>query len=171
MGRCLTLAAVLVTVFFAAAGCGGDGAPPEPSIEFDACQPLTLESDPTITDSQRSGIVAGLQLWNAAAGTRLTLGAAAASSTADGAVPSLPIHFQAAAPPFHGLYEGGQVFVNDDLSGAPQAVVIAHEVGHAFGLVHVPTSTRLSLMNPANLMVSPTAEDIATLAARWGSCP
>jgi len=172
MGRCLTLAAVVFTVFFAAAGCGGDaGGPPEPSIEFDACQPLTLEPDPTITDAQRAGIVAGLQLWNAVAGTRLILGAATGSPTTDSSVPSIPIHFQAAAPPFHGLYEGGQVFVNDDLSGAPQAVVIAHEVGHAFGLVHVPTSTRISLMNPANLMVSPTAEDIATLAARWGRCP
>jgi hypothetical protein len=169
----LTLAAVLVTALAAAAaGCGGDaGSPPEPSMEFDACQPLTLEPDPTITDAQRSGIVAGLQLWNAAAGTRLVLGPATPSATTDSAVPSIPIHFQAAAPPFHGLYEAGQVFVNDDLSGAPQAVVIAHEVGHAFGLVHVPTSMRMSLMNPANLSVSPTAEDIATLAARWGRCP
>ena len=117
-------------------------------IEFDACQPLTLQPDPTITDAQRLGIMAGLQLWNAAAGTRLALGGAAGSPTTDAAGPSVPIHFQAAAPPFHGLYEGGQVFVNDDLSGAPQAVVIAHELGHAFGLVHVPTSARTSLMNP-----------------------
>ncbi len=171
MGRCLTLASVFVTAL-AAVGCSGDAASSaEPSIEFDACQPLTLAPDPSITDAQRSGIVAGLQLWNAAAGTRLALGPAAGSADTDGAVSSIPIHFQAAAPPFHGLYESGQVFVNDDLSGAPQAVVIAHEVGHAFGLVHVPASTRMSLMNPANLVVSPTAEDIATLAARWGRCP
>ena len=48
--------------------------------------------------------------------------------------------------------------------------VIAHELGHAFGLFHVPASERISLMNPGNLTTPPTTADQAALAALWGSC-
>ena len=86
--------------------------------------------------------------------------------------PGLPIHFQNAAPPFHGFYDApsGQVFINTDLSGAPLTITIAHEIGHAFGLVHIPADQRSSVMNPNNLVVEPTAEDVDTLANRWGGC-
>ena len=50
------------------------------------------------------------------------------------------------------------------------AITIAHEIGHSFGLVHIPTDVRPSLMNPANLTVLPTAADVATLAGLWGRC-
>ena len=62
------------------------------------------------------------------------------------------------------------MFINTDLAGAPLAVTIAHEIGHAFGLVHVPADQRTSVMNPNNLVVEPTAEDVDTLATRWGGC-
>ncbi len=60
------------------------------------------------------------------------------------------------------------MFINTDLAGAPLAVTIAHEIGHAFGLVHVPAGQRTSVMNPNNLVIEPTAEDVDTLAMRWG---
>jgi len=47
---------------------------------------------------------------------------------------------------------------------------VAHELGHAFGLVHVPQSERTSLMNPGNISTPPTVEDQAALAALWGTC-
>jgi len=113
--------------------------------------------------AQAAGVAAAMPLWNDRAGTHLMM-------AADRAGPGLPIHFQAAGAPFHGLYDApsGQVFINTDLAGAPLAVTIAHEIGHAFGLVHIPADQRSSVMNPNNLVVEPTAEDVDTLATRWG---
>ncbi len=155
----------LALVCVAAAGCGaGSQAPAGEVVAFDACAALPLVLDPGVSDAQSAGITAAIALWNDRAGTHLTL-------TGDQGTPGLPIHFQTAAPPFHGLYEpSGQVFINTDLSGAPLVVTIAHEIGHAFGLVHVPAGQRASVMNPNNLVVEPTAEDIDTLALRWGVC-
>jgi predicted Zn-dependent protease len=48
--------------------------------------------------------------------------------------------------------------------------VIAHELGHAFGLVHVSPDTRPSVMNPGNTTVAPNDGDRAALEALWGTC-
>jgi len=152
-------------------GCGqGSGAPNGPFVTFNACAPLVLVPDPGATDAQLSGIAAALGLWNSAAATRLD-----ANSTPPDGVSTVPIHFQPAAAPMHGLYDPQAVaiFINDDLSGLASelAVTIAHEVGHTFGLMHIPDGTRSSVMNPGNLSVTPNAADVAALAAIWGSCP
>jgi hypothetical protein len=152
-------------------GCGaGSDAPAGPIVTFDACAPLMLVPDATATDAELGGIAAALALWNGTAGTRLETG-----STPPAGISTVPIHFQAAAAPLNGLYDPQAVaiFINDDLSDLPaaMAVTIAHEVGHAFGLVHIPDSTRPSVMNPGNLSVTPNAADVATLAGIWGSCP
>ena len=149
------------------AGCGAAGGPDEsgPPVTFDACAPLQVVADPTVSQAEAAGIAAGIAFWNDRAGTRLTL-------AGDPSTSGLPLHFQAAAPPFHGLYDApnGQVFINTDLSGEALAVTIAHEIGHAFGLVHIPPDQRTSVMNPNNLIVEPTPEDVDTLATRWGVC-
>lgn len=149
-----------------AVGCGGGGdAGSADWVMFDACAPLSIIPDPTVTDAQSGGILAGMALWNDRAGTHLTL-------APGGGSPAVPLHFQSAAPNFHGLYDAprGEVFINTDLSGAPLAVTVAHEIGHAFGLAHVPPDQRTSVMNPNNLVVEPTPEDVDTLASRWGVC-
>ena len=64
----------------------------------------------------------------------------------------------------------GQVFINTDLSGEALAITITHEIGHAYGLRHVSADQRTSVMNPNNLVVEPTSEDVDTLAMRWGVC-
>ena len=148
-----------------AIGCGDAGIADGEAIAFDACAPLTLVPDASLTDAQAAGIDAAIALWNQRAGTRL-----ARSGSQE--ISGLPIHFQAAAPPFHGLYDAprGQVFINTDLAGEALTITIAHEVGHAFGLSHVSAGQRTSVMNPNNLVVEPTPEDIDTLAMRWGVC-
>jgi len=161
----LPFALVSLPTLLAAPGCGDGTSPAGEAIEFDACAPVALVLDAALPQAQAAGVAAAIGLWNDRAGTRLTL-------TGDQGGPALPIHFQSAAPPFHGFYDApnGQVFINNDLSGAPLAVTIAHEIGHAFGLVHVPNGKRSSVMNPNNLVIEPTAEDIDTLALRWGAC-
>ena len=148
-----------------AVGCGDGGLESGDPVLFDACAPVPLVADTELTDAQAAGIRAAIALWNERAGTRLTL-------AVDRGEPGLPIHFQAAAPNFHGLYDAptGQVFINTDLTGEALAITIAHEVGHAFGLSHVPAGQYTSVMNPNNLVVEPTLEDVDTLAMRWGSC-
>lgn len=175
MARSSSLASLSFLVFALAAAGGAAGcgqAPPAggPAVTFDPCTPLALIPDATASPAQRAGVGASATLWNASAGSELAMTAA---STADGGAPLvLPIHFQVAAAPFHGLYDApnGQVFINDDLSGEELAITIAHEVGHAFGLVHVSPDVRPSLMNPGNLTVVPTPQDVATLADLWGRC-
>jgi len=151
-------------------GCGDPSNAPA-AVEFDACQPLLIASDAEITDDQLAGIQGALDLWNAAAATSLKL---AKRDDAGGrnATASLPLHFQAAAAAFHGLYDdrGVQIFINDDLGDHPRMVAIAHEIGHALGLVHVAPAERASVMNAGNITIVPTAGDAAALVQRWGAC-
>ena len=197
MARSLSLIA-LVAAASSLLGCGESAAPSGPYIAFDACQPLILVPDPSATAAEVAGLAAGLALWNASAGTTLSVAAPGdpsapasatpsasasteASASADASAPAsaeasapatLPIHFQQAADLFHGLYDApnAQIYINTDLADHELAVVITHEVGHAFGLVHIPVSVGPSVMNPANLMIEPQPRDIDTLEAKWGRC-
>ena len=161
------LGAILVAAV-SAIGCAQSPASSGAAVTFDPCTPVTLVADATATAAQVAGVTAGAALWNASAASDLLPGSAAGA----GGGPTLPIHFQIAGAPFHGLYDApsGQIYINDDLAGEQLAITIAHEVGHSFGLVHVSSSERASLMNPANLTVLPTAADVATLAGLWGRC-
>jgi hypothetical protein len=163
-GRSARLPLACLPILLAGA-CGGGGAQTGDDVAFDACAPVALVLDADITDAQAAGVAAAIALWNERATTRLTL-------AGDQGASGLPVHFQTAAPNFHGLYDGptGQVFINNDLSGPPLAITIAHEIGHAFALVHVSSNQRSSVMNPNNLVIEPTAEDIDTLAMLWGAC-
>jgi hypothetical protein len=121
---------------------------------FDPC---TLAITASGTDVQMAGIVDGLAHWGL---------------DNEGTVP-IELRFEDAAPAFHGLYddERGVIFINRGITHPePLAIVIAHELGHAFGLPHVEKSRR-SLMNPGNLTIAPTDEDRAAVEALWGTCP
>jgi hypothetical protein len=95
----------------------------------------------------------------------------------DGAGPAatsqIGLRWQRAAPFFRGFYDDGAgvIYINTMLAD-PQTigVVIAHELGHAFGLQHVAPEVRASVMNPGNTTVPPNDGDRATLEAMWGSC-
>ena len=79
--------------------------------------------------------------------------------------------FEDAAPSFHGLYDdtSGVIYINNDLAaGESLSIVIAHELGHAFGLPHI--TDRPSVMNPGNLTIKPNVADQAAIEALWGNC-
>lgn len=150
-------------------GCADESAT-GPGVTFDACAPLEIGVEPALTTEQMQGVTDALAMWNQAAGTALVPAAPAAMTS----TPMVPLTFQVAAPPFHGLYDNraGRIYINQDLTDiAPLRITIAHEIGHAFGLPHVSASVRRSLMNSGNTTISITPEDVEALAAIWGQCP
>jgi hypothetical protein len=171
VARSLSLASPIALALLAAlVGCAQSEAPSGPAVTFNPCASVTLAPDESASTAELAGIAAAAALWNQSAGSALamsSLAGAGATTTS-----TLPIHFQTAAAPIHGLYDApdGQVFINDDLTGSELAITIAHEIGHSFGLVHIPADVRASLMNPGNLTVSITPDDITTLAGLWGHC-
>jgi hypothetical protein len=89
------------------------------------------------------------------------------------AVAAIEIRFDDAGAAFHGIYDpaSASVLINRDLvDRTTLAIVIAHELGHVFGLVHIAAAARLSLMNPGNLVTPPTDADQRALEALWGVC-
>lgn len=83
----------------------------------------------------------------------------------------MEVRFDEAAPPFHGLYDDseGVIYINRGIiDERTLSIVIAHELGHAFGLLHV--DDRESVMNPGNLDTPPNAADQAAIEALWGAC-
>ena len=163
----ITVGAVLLGSLSAllSSACSDAGADASINITHDVCAPLVLV--PTGASAvQREGVDAALALWRARGMSPLVVDEPVAGA------PSLEVRFEAAAGAFHGVYddEAGVVYVNNALTRpAALAIVIAHELGHAFGLPHV--TERASLMNPGNLVIPPTLEDEAALVALWGACP
>ena len=132
-------------------------------MTFDPCSAAVAA--PGATAAQIASIDAALAGWSAQ-GMGVTRVAAAGSGV-------LPISFRTGGESEYGYYDdaAGAIYVNVDLTDdAARAVAVAHELGHAFGLVHVPLATRASVMNPGNLTIAPSAADAAAVAAVWGAC-
>ena len=145
---------------FALVGCSrGDDVTID--VTHDVCAPITLASA-SMTDGQATGIDDAIALWQAR-------GVGTLERVADAA--TIEVRFESAAEAFHGVYddENGIIYINTAITDPrPLAIVIAHELGHAFGLDHI--AGRPSLMNAGNTLVLPTAEDDAAVQALWGPC-
>jgi hypothetical protein len=145
----------------AVVSCGVD-ADETIDISYDACAPLALAADDA-SDAERASIEDAAALWNAQGLTKLVV-------DQPGDAPIVRIRFESAAIAFLGVYEDeiGEIIINREITNPEQrAIVIAHEVGHAFGLPHMEGR---SVMNQGNLTITPTAEDQAALTARNTSC-
>jgi hypothetical protein len=138
-----------------------------PSILHDPCAPLAVVLPSDATDVERAAVTDALQMWNARGLTRLTLD--------DGpqVTDRVEVVFRKASGALYGLYDPstGEVVLNSELADRQQlAVVAAHELGHAMGLVHVKPAVRTSVMNPSNTQVTPTSDDEQALSDFWQGC-
>lgn len=162
---------LLAFVVVAVTGCS-EGAPAGIQTVFDPCQALIIDIDVEANADQRGSVETGLGMWNTRADAALALPA----SLPDDDVtqpPRIPLYFDRAGTAFHGFYDDveGIVYVNDGIvDDRARSLTVAHEIGHAFGMVHVDPDDRPSLMNPGNLSVGLTEADVATLVDMWGAC-
>jgi hypothetical protein len=138
-------------VAIAMAGCGSQPT----AITFDPCD------DVRVADA--AGVADAIAMWSAVGVTPFAIGEPA----------DIRVVVTTGSPAVYGVYDEATVYLNAALVDPHErAVTIAHELGHAIALVHVPASERASVMNPGNLTVEPTAEDAAVLetcASRSGS--
>lgn len=149
---------VLAIALFGACTSGEEAVTIEQTV--DACAPLALvSSEPT--ELQRAGMEGAQALWRDRGAPALGRRAGA----------TMEVRFDEAAAAFYGLYDDheGVIYVNRGIEvEAVLSIVIAHELGHAFGLYHV--TDRISVMNPGNLATTPTEADQLAVQAIWGPC-
>jgi hypothetical protein len=156
---------LLIRVMMSAAlvsACASNDGTSTIELTHDACAPLSLVAD-TPTELQAAALQSGQALW-------LDRGAPALDRRAGA---TIEVRFEPSSPAFRGLYDDqeGVIYINSLLDDPKVlSIVVAHELGHAFGLPHVPVSVRASLMNPGNISTTPTAADQAALAELWGTC-
>ena len=144
------------------AACGAPALDGE-GIVYDPCGTVVLAPQPDTSAAERASMQQAIALWRDVGLTTLTLDESANAAR-------VPVRFAVGPSAFHGVYEPslGLVTVNRVLADRERDVTVAHEVGHALGLPHVDPAERVSLMNPGNLTVVPTADDAAALDALWG---
>lgn len=150
-------------------GCAGGPQDTTLEIVSDVCEPTAVIAPADATEAQLASIDEGIAMWGRLGFDRMV--------RADGALLTggqhIEVVFDDAAAFFHGLYddEHGVVYINRALSDDHQrSVTVAHELGHAFGLLHVARDARVSVMNPDNLVVEPNDGDAAELVTLWGVC-
>ncbi len=150
---------LVATLVLTSAACGKPGAFLH---VYDACEPLVLAPAADATDQQLASVADAVAMWDAVASTSLTLARYPAAA-------ELPIVF-VDSNLYLGAYDDQAQVVRlarrvDDEHA--MAVVLAHELGHAFDLFHV---SRTSVMKKGNWKTEPTSADAADLAAQWGPC-
>lgn len=151
----LTLASALLI------GCA-PGADHTGDIFYDPCEPVVVVPNDVATSAQLEGIQAAIGLWSKVGVRSLTLESAPGRQ-------HVRVYFKDALALFHGVYEPsiGEVRINNSMTNRALDITVAHELGHAIGLPHVPRQERDSVMNPSNETTAPTDDDAKQLRDRW----
>jgi hypothetical protein len=137
------------------------------STTFDPCSPLTIVPGTDTEEHEIQSIEEALGAWERVLPTRVSV---ASSSGSDG---ELSIFFESGDTFFRAIYmdQWGEILISrEKLAPEDYALAIAHELGHAFGLHHVPAQERASIMNVGNLDIVPSADDAISVSALWDSC-
>jgi hypothetical protein len=146
-----------------AAGCEND--PTHFEMVFDPCAPLVLEPDDRMSGDQLASVELAIDMWNQVAEVGLSLEPIQGART-------MPI-LLTGTEVYYGRFDdqAGAIWVADKLTDQRvRAVVLAHELGHAFSLYHIDPSERVSVMNEGNRHVAPDSGDREALARVWGDC-
>lgn len=146
------------------AGCAADA---HVDTVYDPCSPLTIAVASDLSAAELSGIEGAILAWQHVLPTQIVVGAGPRSADV------LPLRFEPGETFFRGNYWDslGQIEISrDQLDPEDYALAIAHEMGHAFGLLHVSKEDRPSVMNVGNLEIAPTEEDGAAVRALWATC-
>lgn len=147
-----------------AVACAADDAP---ETVYDPCSPLTLAVEPDLGDTERTAVESAIAAWQHVLPTRISIGDRTAATDV------LPVRFVSGDTFYRAIYwdfEGSISISRDRLAEHDYALALAHELGHAFGLLHVRATDRASVMNEGNLELAPTTADAADVAARWSTC-
>jgi hypothetical protein len=134
---------------------------------FDPCSPLTIMPGSDTQAHEIQGIEDAILAWDRVLPTRIDIGDPVDDS------PVISIYFDPGDTFYRALYldKRGEILVSRDrLSADDLGLAIAHELGHAFGLLHVSKDERPSVMNVGNLEFLPSAEDSHLVSDLWAAC-
>ena len=139
---------------------------------FDPCSPLTIAvrfdaSDAETSDAELQSVDAAIASWAQVLPTEISL------VRDEGNSEGLKIAFESGDSFYRAIYfdRRGEILVNrNSLSLDEMPLAIAHELGHAFGLLHVSAEVRPSVMNVGNLDVVPNNDDASGVRDVWDAC-
>lgn len=134
---------------------------------FDPCSPLTIVTSADTAEHELQSIEEAIVAWDQVLPTQISAGSALGEAN------ELSVFFDSGDTFFRAIYfdKLGAIFISrQKLAPEDFALAIAHELGHAFGLRHVPAQERASVMNVGNLVIAPNADDASAVGALWESC-
>lgn len=142
---------------------------PDDAIDttFDPCSPLTIVPGADTQQHELESIEEAVFAWDRVLPTQISVG------SSSGGVGELEIYFESGDTFYRAIYfdKRGEILISrEKLAPEDFSLAVAHELGHAFGLFHVPAQERASVMNVGNLDIVPSADDASAVNALWDSC-
>jgi hypothetical protein len=137
----------------------------EVEVTYDPCSPLRLVPDDLASAQERASVQEAIDHWGAVIAIQADVGGWPDDR------PALPVTFESGDTFYRAVYwdSFGEIAINrDKVDPADQGIALAHELGHAFGLLHV--EDRPSVMNTGNLELAPNDADADAVRGLWPAC-